>query len=44
MQAAMVHAGDTMGGNNIKLHGGLKTGFSNSEKPAKQGDDFYMKD
>lgn len=40
----MVHAGDPMVGNNIKLHDGLRTGCSNSEKPDKQGDDFYMKD
>lgn len=29
---------------NKKLHSRLKTGYSNSEKPAKQGNDFYMKD
>lgn len=40
----MVNAGDLVADNNKKLHGGLKTSCSNSEKPAKQGDDFYMKD
>lgn len=40
----MVNADDPVAGNNIKLHGGLRTGCLNSEKPAKQRDVFYMKD
>lgn len=39
----MVNVGDLVAGNNIKLHGGLRTGCSNSENPTKEGEYFYMK-